>query len=452
MTLQTARQPRLAALRYRDFRLIWSGELLSTIGSQMQLYAINWHVARLLVGQTVSLGNGNTLDGQALGLGLLGLVNVIPIILFALVGGMLADTFDRRKLMIGTRLIAGGLATLLAYLTATGQVTVNVIYLLTALAAGVAAFDNPARQSLVPNLVKREHLANAVSLNTLMWQIAMIVGPALTGLLIGAASPTGTDTGTLSAADLNAHIGLIYFINALTFFVAAVNVSLLHYRMEGRAQTGGIGWEPLKEGLRFTYSSRIIWGTMLLDFFATFFSSARTMLPLIATNMLGLDGRGYGVLATGQAVGSLIAGGVVALRKDIYHQGRVLLVSVAIYGLATAFFGLSTTFLPAYIFFALTGAGDTVSTVIRGTVRQMLTPDYLRGRMTSVNMIFFMGGPQLGELEAGLVASAWGVPFAIISGGVVTVLMTGWIAWKYPRLRRYTSDMTAEAVAATASA
>ncbi len=443
MTLSTPRQPRLAALRYRDFRLLWSGELLSTVGSQMQLYAINWHVARLLTGQTVTMGDGISLDAQALGLGLLGLVNVIPIILFALVGGMLADTFDRRKLMIGTRLIAGTLAVVLAVLTITGQTTVQVIYLLTALAAGVAAFDNPARQSLVPNLIKREHLANAVSLNTLMWQIGTIIGPALTGILIGVGSPADTASQQGSPAVLNTHIGVIYAINAVTFFVAAFNLSLLHYRGEARINTGGIGWEPLKEGLRFTYSSRIIWGTMLLDFFATFFSSARTMLPLVATNVLGLDAAGYGLLATGQAVGSLLAGGFVALRKDIHRQGQVLLISVAIYGLATVFFGLSTTFIPAYIFFALTGAGDTVSTVIRGTLRQILTPDYLRGRMTSVNMIFFMGGPQLGEVEAGLVASVWGVPFAIVSGGVITVLMTGWIAWNYPRLRRYTSDMTA---------
>jgi MFS family permease len=439
----TPRQPRLAALRYRDFRLLWSGELFSTVGSQMQLYAINWHVARLLVGQTVTVGDGVSLDAQALGLGLLGLVNVIPIILFALVGGMLADTFDRRKLMIGTRLIAGTLAVILAALTISGQATVQVIYLLTALAAGVAAFDNPARQSLVPNLVKREHLVNAVSLNTLMWQIGTIVGPALTGILIGVGSPADAASPSGSPAELNTHIGIIYAINAITFFVAAFNLSLLRYRGEGRVNGGGIGWSPLKEGLRFTYSSRIIWGTMLLDFFATFFASARTMLPLVATNVLGLDAAGYGLLATGQAVGSVIAGGVVALRKDIYQQGKVLLVSVAIYGLATVFFGLSTTFIPAYIFFALTGAGDTVSTVIRGTVRQLLTPDHLRGRMTSVNMIFFMGGPQLGELEAGLVASAWGVPFAIVSGGVITVLMTGYIAWKYPRLRRYTSEMHA---------
>lgn len=125
------------------------------------------------------------------------------------------------------------------------------------------------------------------------------------------------------------------------------------------------------------------------------------------------------------------------MRRDIERQGVVLLVSVAVYGLATALFGLSTNFALSYFLFAFTGVGDTISTVIRGTIRQLVTPDELRGRMTSVNMVFFMGGPQLGELEAGLVASLLGVSFAIVSGGLATVGLTGWIAWRYPRLRNY---------------
>ena len=129
---------------------------------------------------------------------------------------------------------------------------------------------------------------------------------------------------------------------------------------------------------------------------------------------------------------------VLSLRKDIYRQGFVLLSAVALYGLATALFGLSTSLALSYFFFALTGASDTVSTVIRSTIRQVMTPDRLRGRMTGINQIFFMGGPQLGELEAGVVAAMFGVPFAIVSGGVATVLLTGYIAWRYPRLRHYT--------------
>jgi hypothetical protein len=191
------------------------------------------------------------------------------------------------------------------------------------------------------------------------------------------------------------------------------------------------------EGLRFTFNTRLIRSTMLLDFFATLFSSARTMLPLVAGDILGVGAAGYGILATAQSVGALLAGVVLSLRNEIKQQGRVLLISVAIYGLATALFGISKVFALSYFLFALTGAGDTVSTVIRHTLRQMITPDRLRGRMSGVNMIFFMGGPQLGELEAGLVAAVFGVPLAIFTGGLATVLLTGWIAWQYPRLRNY---------------
>jgi MFS family permease len=430
---------RFAALRYHDFRLVWLGELLSSIGSQMQIVAVDWHIFQLVRGQIVSVplfGSVVNLDAGALALGMLGLVRVLPIIVFALLGGILADTRDRRRLMIWTRATAAVFAGVLAVLTLSGEATPLVIYLLTAAGAAATAFDNPARQSLVPNLVDRKDLANAVSLNTLMFQLATIGGPALAGALIGISG--GSATPVVDSAQANAHIGIVYAINAVSFLLAIVALLLMKYR--GKAATNtNVSSESLLEGLRFTFRSRIIWGTMLLDFMATFFASARTMLPIVAANILHIGSEGYGLLVTAQPVGALIAGLIVSLRKEIQRQGKVLLISVAVYGLATALFGLSTIFAVSYFLFALTGAGDTVSTVIRGTIRQLHTPDYLRGRMTSVNMIFFMGGPQLGELEAGLVAAAFGAPFAIVSGGIATIVLTALIAWKYPRLRNYTS-------------
>lgn len=181
-----------------------------------------------------------------------------------------------------------------------------------------------------------------------------------------------------------------------------------------------------------------------MQFVATFFSSATTLLPLVAGQILGLGAAGYGALATADAVGALLAGLVVSLRRDIHRQGAVLPGSFALYGLATALFGLSTRFVLSYLLFALVGASDTVSTIIRQTLRQMMTPDRLRGRMTGINQIFCMGGPQLGELEDGLVVSALGAPFAIVSGGVATIVLTAAIAWRYPGLRRYTSATLAE--------
>lgn len=426
----TDASPRLAALRYRDYRLLWFGRLLSTIGSQMQLIAINWHIFALLRDQTYTLsilGKEIDLGAEALGLGTLGLVRIVPIALFALLGGILADTRDRRRLLIWVQSASVLFAAALAVLTLTDNITIPLIYLLTAAGSAAAAFDEPSRQSIVPNLVPPEHLTNAISLNTMLWQLATIIGPALAGVLVGISG-----------------VGLVYALNAMSFGAVIVSLLMMDYRGEAAAKTTGLGWQALVDGVRFTYRSRLIWSTMLLDFLATFFSSARTMLPIVVGDVLGLGAAGYGILATAQPVGAVIAGAIVALRKEIHRQGVVLLVSVAVYGLATALFGLSTLFSLSYFLLALMGAGDMVSTVIRGTLRQLVTPDHLRGRMTSVNMIFFMGGPQLGELEAGLIAAAFGAPLAIFSGGVATILLTFWIAWKYPRLRNFTGDVRAE--------
>ncbi len=392
----------------------------------MQIIAVNWHVFELLRGETYSLsvlGLELELGAEALALGGLGLVRVLPIIVFGLLGGMMADTYDRRKLIVATQLASAVFAALLAVITLTGNASVAAIYLLTAAGAAATAFDNPARQSLLPNLVPAEHLTNAVSLNTLNWQIATIAGPAAAGLLVGYFD-----------------IGLVYALNALSFLIFVVALLLMRYRGRARGQAGGLGWAALVEGVRFTYRKKIIWSTMLLDFFATLFSSARMMLPIVAGDLLGLGVQGYGLLATAQPLGALIAGLVMSLRREVHRQGLVLLVSVAVYGLATALFGLSTTFAVSYFLFGLTGAGDTVSMVIRNTIRQLNTPDRLRGRMTGVNMIFFMGGPQLGELEAGLVASLFGVSLSIFSGGLATLLLTVWVAYRYPQLRNYLSQ------------
>ncbi len=434
MASSTASVPRLVALRSHDFRLLWLGLLISVTGSQMQLAAVNWHIYQLLRDTTYTIsifGTQIVIGAAALGLGTLGLVLVLPIIVFGIVGGVMADSYNRRKLMLFTQTTAAILAGILALLTITGHDSLLAIYLLSAGISATAAFDNPARQSLVPNLVPREHLANAVSLNTLMFQIATIIGPSIAGLMIG-----------------KFNIGLVYAINSASFLVVVLALILMHYRGSAEKSKVSFSWSSLTEGLRFTYNSRIIWSTMLLDFFATFFASARTMLPIIAGTILNIGPVGYGLLLSAQPIGALLAGSVLALRKEIEKQGVVLLVSVAIYGLATLFFGLSTSVALSFLFMALVGAGDTVSTVIRATLRQLLTPDHLRGRMTGVNMIFFMGGPQLGELEAGLVASVFGAPIAIVTGGFATVLLTGWIAWKYPRLRNYTRESSQEALAA----
>jgi len=424
------------ALRFRDYRIFWFGLFVSVIGSQMQLIAVNWHIFELLRGETLSVelfGRTFELGAQALGLGTLGLVRVIPIVLFALLGGMLADTRNRRTLLLYAEVAAALMAGALAVLTLTGRETVPLIYLFTAALSAVAAFENPSRQSLVPHLVPAEHFSNAVSVQTLTWTTAAIIGPALAGLLVAYVD-----------------IGVVYAFNALSFLAVVVSLLLMHYRGHVAASTTGLGLGALREGLRFVFRTPIISSTMLLDFIATFFSSARTMLPIVASDILGVGAVGYGWLATADSMGAVLAGSALATRgEQLRRQGPLLLACVVLYGAATAIFGISTLFAVSFLMLMLVGAGDAISTVIRGTVRQLSTPDALRGRMTSVNMMFFMGGPQLGELEAGLVAAAFGVPFAIVSGGVATVLLTLLVAWRFPILRRYDTPtpLAAEATA-----
>jgi MFS family permease len=318
-------------------------------------------------------------------------------------------------------LIAGALA----IATFRGLDVVWPIYLLTALSSAVGVFDGPARQSLVPTLLPAQDFPNAISLNTIMFQAACVLGPLLGGIVIASLS-----------------VGWVYLLNAISF--VAVIIALMRMRgVPERAvhERSDISLKAAVEGLRYVFSAPMIRSTMLLDFFATFFSSATALLPIFAQDILDVGAVGYGQLAAAMPIGALIASAfLVAIVHRIVHRGRVLLWAIVVYGAATVVFGLSKNFALTCLCLALTGAADTVSMVLRNIIRQLTTPDHLRGRMTSVNMIFFMGGPQLGELEAGLVANAFGAPFSVVSGGIGCLVATGWIALKTPPLRRYRRD------------
>ena len=415
------------ALRHRNFRLLWGGQLLSNAGTMMQNAAILWHVSLLVE------------EGQrALALGIVGLVRIVPIIVFSLVGGMVADSIDRRRLMLVTQAGMAVAAVLLAAHAFSGAASLWPVYVLTALSAMFTSFDSPARQSLFPVLVPREHLSNAISLNTIMFQTASVAGPALGGLVIA----TGG-------------VGWVYAINAVSFgFVIAALLMMRDVPGHGEGRVRGISRAALAEGLGFVFRTPLIRSTMLLDFFATFFASAMALLPIFAQDVLHVGAEGYGLLAAAPSVGAIAtSAALVPLIDRIRSRGRVMLWSVAAYGIATAVFGLSRSFWLTFACLALSGAADTVSMVIRNVIRQLHTPDHLRGRMTGVNMMFFMGGPQLGELEAGLVASVWSAPVSVVTGGIACMIATGWIAWRTPDLRRYVHDVTAppEGVAASAA-
>jgi len=405
------------ALRHRNFRLIWISLLLSFVGSTMQSAAMLWHVSLLV-----------SPERKGLALGLVGLVKVVPIIFFSMLSGVVADAWDRRKLMVFTQAGSAVVASVLAILTFRGLSAVWPICALAAAGAAVGAFDLPARQALVPTLVPREHLPNAISLNTIMFQTASVVGPSLGGIVIALSS-----------------VGWAYAVNAGSFLfviIALLAMRDLPVRDRRRAPHAegrdDVSWHAAMEGLRFVFRSPLIRSTMLLDFFATFFSSAMALLPIFAQDILRVGARGYGWLYAAPSVGAMItSAAMVPLTDRIERRGEWLLWAVAGYGLATVVFGASRSFWLTFVCLAMTGATDTVSMIVRNIVRQLETPDRLRGRMIGVNMVFFMGGPQLGELEAGAVASWLGATFSVVSGGVGCLIATGWIAATTPELRAY---------------
>jgi MFS family permease len=411
------------ALGHRNYRLLWVGQLISTAGSMMQNAAVLWHVS-LLVDER----------SRPLALGLVGLFKFLAILVCALVSGVIADAFDRRRMMLVTTSLLTVLASLLALVTFLGIEHPWPIYLLTSLSSAVGTFDGSARQALVPGLVPRKALPSAIALNTILFQAASSAGPALSGHVM-------------------AHFGLgwVYVANALSFLaVLGALISMRGVEPIAAADRARVSLHAALEGLRYVFRAPLIRSSMWLDFLATFFSSATALLPIFATDILHLGEEGYGYLVAAPAVGALITSAVLApLAPRILRRGKVLLWSVAVFGAATVFFGLSQSFWLTYLCLALTGAADTVSIVLRNIIRQVATPDHLRGRMISVNMIFFLGGPQLGELEAGLVAQRFGAVFSVVSGGLLCVASTAMVAWREPLLRAYRrepADAAGEAV------
>ena len=399
------------ALRHRNFRLLWLGQLISFSGSMMQNAAILWHVSLLVPD-----------DKKGLALGMVGLVRVLPILGFSLLSGVVADAMDRRRLMLFTQVGMALSAAALAAIAFLGVKSLWPIYLLAALGTSFGSFDGPARNALIPSLVPREHLPNALGMNTIMFQLASVLGPSLGGVVIA----------TLG-------VPWVYLLNALSFLVVIwALIAMRGVPQRSAQERAELSLKAAADGLRFVFKNPLIRSTMLLDFFATFFSSATALLPIFAQDILHVGAHGYGWLYAAPAVGAILTG-VVLVRwvEYIKRRGAVLLWAVVVYGLATVGFGLSRWFWLTFFFLAVTGAADMVSAVLRNIVRQLATPDHLRGRMTSVNMVFFLGGPQLGEMEAGLVAQGFGAPVSVISGGVACLAATGWMAAATPDLRRY---------------
>lgn len=384
----------------------------------MQNAAILWHVSEV--------------DRNPVALGAVGLVRVLPLIGLSVISGVVADRYDRRKVMFFSQIGMGLCAALLGLIAFWHVQSVWPIYLLAAVSSAFGAFDLPARQALIPAIVPRDDLPNAYSVNATMWHAASILGPAISGFVI---------------AVFGTHWA--YWFNALSFLAVLAALALMRVNAKVAAEDRPpINLAAVVEGLRFVRQSPIVFSTMIMDFLANFFAAASVLLPLYAKEILHVGAQGYGFLAAAEATGAFLMGLTLTFIHRIPRQGRTIVIAVICYSLSTILFGLSTNFWMAFIALAAFGASDTVSMVIRNTIRQLYTPDHIRGRMVAFNMIFFVGGPHLGELEAGLVASLFGLQFSVISGGVACLVAVAWVARHWLVLWQYDTPPAVQSAAA----
>ncbi|MBK9712902.1 MAG: MFS transporter [Kouleothrix sp.] len=393
-----------AALRFRDFRLLIGGTFLSVVGEQMLNVAIGWELYQR--------------TRAPLALGLIGLVQVLPVLLLALPAGHVADRFDRKRIVVVTMLLLAlcslGLA-LLSFIVG----PLPLIYTCL-LGIGIArSFQSPATSSLLSQVVPPEHFGSAATWESGAWQASSILGPALGGLLIA----------------LQGGAGIVYAAIAGIFLVVGLMTGLMRPRPVARSDEPAT-LASLLAGLRFVWSTKIILAAITLDMFAVLLGGATALLPIFASDILLVGALGLGWLRAAPAVGAILAALAIAHRPPFKHAGRTLLLVVAGFGLATAVFGLSRSFLLSMLMLGLLGALDNISVVIRSTLLLTRTPDAMRGRVNAVHFVFIGISNELGAFESGVAATLLGTIGAVVAGGIGTVLVVLLVAIAWPEVRR----------------
>jgi len=409
----------LRTLRHRNFRLIWLGQLVTGVGGQMQSVALAWHLF--------------VLTNSTLRVGLFGFFSVIPFMVLSFVGGATADKFDRRRVMLVTQSILMCLSLVLVFTTLTHQVSPSLIYGI-AVASGMArAFDGPARQAMIPNLVPREELGAALTLNTMLRQMATIVGPGLGGLVLGLAGLAPT-----------------YFINSLSF-VAIIGALLIMEPVKAPARQTGNSWQLALGGLRFVRSEPVVLSILCLDFLVNLLGSVRALMPVFARDILKVGPEGLGFLYAAPAAGAVCGALFLGAMGGRFRHPAIMLVISGAFGLFTIGFGISTIFPLSLACLFGTGLMDVIGEVLRSTIVQLRTPDELRGRVTALTVIFTNGGPQLGQLQSGALASALGpMEAAAIGGTAVSLSALAFTFNRHMRQRLPEDAPRAEAVAMAA--
>jgi MFS family permease len=409
----TALLPDLSPLRrHRSFRLLWLGQLVSNVGTQVRLVALPYQIYLL--------------TGSPFHVGLIGLFQAIPLIGLPLLGGVLADRVDRRRVLIATQSGLAASSLVLAIVTQIGFTELWVLYVLTAVSASFSAIDQPARGSLVPTLVERSELPAAIALNQMLFQTAAVVGPAVGGVVIasyGVAAAYWVDVISFAAA-----IGAVVAIKAPRQ-VVAIPQSIM---------------ESLVEGVTFVARNRLLLSEMVIDLLAMFFGSVRALMPFYAEQVFKVGAQGLGLLFAAPGVGALLAVLTSGWVSRVRRPGAAVVAAVCAWGIAIAAFGLMTEglFALALVLVALAEAADVLSAIFRNTILQGVVREELRGRLTAIHGLFVIGGPNLGQVRAGAVAALVSPQFAVISGGLACVLSAIAVAIWAPELPRY--DRTAE--------
>ena len=404
------RQPRRTSswhvLRHRDYALLFWGQLISAAGTQMQVVAVAWQVYGL--------------SHSAVALGALGLVQAVPRLALSLVGGVFADVFDRRRMLMLVNLILACTSAALAICTLTNVISLPIIYAVVLVSASVSAFEFPTRQAVIPSLVPRAHMPDALALSSVGMQLTAIVGATAGGFVLAAAGVANT-----------------YWIDVASYFVvvaALVVMAIPRVPAERRAQ---VGLGALADGWRFLLAHPIILAVLSLDFCATFFGSPRALLPIYAGAVYHTGAQGLGVLLAATSIGAVLLAPLTGTIGRIPRQGLGVVLAILGWGVCIVGFGLIPGPLwLGVLFLAGAGAADMVSMVLRGVIVQLTTPDELRGRMSAVNAMFVIGGPMLGQFESGVVAGLFTPQLSVVTGGLACIAATILIAARVPGLLR----------------
>ncbi len=372
----------------------------------MQVVAVSWQVFLL--------------THSAIALGLIGLVQAIPRLIFSLVGGVFADVFDRRKMLLIVEISLASTSAILALCTIFNVINIAIIYAVVLLAASVSAFEFPTRQAIIPSLVTREQMPDAMSLNSAMMQLTFIIGPTAGGFTIAWLGVANT-----------------YWFDVVSYFVVMGSLLLMvvpRIPLEKRTRPG-IG--ALVEGITFLRAHPVILAVLSLDLCATFFGSPRALLPIYASNILHVGPQGLGILLGATSIGAVALVPFSGFIGRIPRQGLGVALAVVVWGIFITAFGIHPGPLwLGVLFLAGAGAADMVSMILRALVVQLTTPDELRGRISAVNAMFVIGGPMLGQVESGLVAGFFTPEFSVISGGVACIVATVAIVALVPSLLR----------------